>query len=341
MSEKIEEMKQALLNIDAVLIHNFPDPDAISSALGISQVIKILSGKTPSIYYTGEVSHPQNKSMLTLLNLTLYNHEETPLEKNARVVLVDTNNVGENSNQPVVQPGDVRVTAVIDHHKGKHPKDAKVDCRYVGATASIIWEYLQEVGYSYESDEGKLLATALVVGITTDTDSLLSENTTSIDFKAYQDLLTKADKQKLNSIMKYPLPPYLFDLRHRAFLEENRRIEEGTVVSGIGVISSTKRDALPIIAEEFLRMSGITTTIVFAVIDDCVDISVRSKDITCDVGPFLQKAFNAGGGKQGEGAAHIPLGYLKMDGSPEYNDKLWELIKETTFSKVFSRVKGE
>lgn len=341
MSEKIEEIKQALSNIDAVLIHNFPDPDAISSALGICQYIKIMSGKTPSIYYTGEISHPQNKSMLTLLNLTLYDYEETPLEKSSKVVLVDTNNVGEQSNQPLVDPGDVQVLAVIDHHKGRHPKGAKVDCRNVGATASIIWEYLQKAGYDYEGDEGKLLATSLVVGITTDTDSLMSDNTVELDFQAYQDLLSKADKQKLTSIMKYPLPPYLFDLRHRAFLDENRRIEEGTVVSGIGVISSTKRDALPIIAEEFLRMSGITTTIVFAVIDDFIDISVRSKDITVDVGSFLQKVFGAGGGKQGAGRARIPLGYLKIDGSPEYNEKLWELIKETTFTKVFSRVKGE
>jgi nanoRNase/pAp phosphatase (c-di-AMP/oligoRNAs hydrolase) len=341
MAEKTEEMKQSLSNIDAILIHNFPDPDAISSALGISQYVKMMFGKSLNIYYTGEISHPQNKSMLTLLNINLYNYEETPLEKNAKVALVDTNNVGEGSNQPVVEPENVQVTVVIDHHKGNHPKGAKVDCRYVGATASIIWDYLREAKYNYEGDEGELLATALVVGITTDTDSLLSDNTTDIDFQAYQDLRGKADKQKLNSIMKYPLPPYLFDLRHRAFLDENRRIEEGTVVSGIGVISPTKRDALPIIAEEFLRMSGITTTIVFAVIDDYVDISVRSKDITCDVGPFLQKVFNAGGGKRGEGGARIPLGYLKMDGSQEYNDKLWELIKETTFSKVFSRVKGE
>lgn len=334
-------MKQALSEIDAILIHNFPDPDAISSALGVCQFVKMTSGKTPGIYYTGEISHPQNKSMLTLLNLTLEDYEEIPLDKSAKVVLVDTNNVGENSNQPLVEPNNVQVVAVIDHHKGGHPDGAKVDFRNVGATASIIWEYLQDVGYSYEGDEGKLLATALVVGITTDTDSLMSDNTADLDFQAYQDLLNKADKQKLNSIMKYPLPPYLFDLRHRAFLDENRRIEEGTVVSGIGVISSTKRDALPIIAEEFLRMSGITTTVVFAVIDDVIDISVRSKDITMDVGSFLQKVFGIGGGKQGAGRARIPLGYLKVDGNPEYNEKLWDLIKETTFAKVFSRVKGE
>lgn len=339
-----EDIKKVLMDTDqkiSIIIHNFPDPDAISSALGMAQYLKILGKEVYKIYYTGEISHPQNKSMLTLLNLTLFDFEESPIEKNSKVVLVDTNNVGHNSNQPFVDTKDVDIIAVFDHHKGSHPEGAKIDCRMVGATASIIWEYLNEIGYTYEGDEGKLLATALVVGITTDTDSLMTDNTSDLDFEAYQDLLTKADKQKLTSIMKYPLPPYLFDLRQRAFLDENKKIEEATIVSGIGTISPSKRDALPIIAEEFLRMSGITTTIVFAVIDDIIDISVRSKDITVDVGSFLQKVFGFGGGKQGAGRARIPLGYLKMNGNEEYNDKLWELIKETTFSKVFSQMKGE
>lgn len=344
MLKIMKEMKETINNINSeisILIHNYPDPDAISSALGVAQYVKILGGKIHGIYYTGEISHPQNKSMLTLLNLTLIDYEESPLEKGSKVILVDANNVGENSNQPLVDPNQIEIVAVFDHHKGKHPKSAKVDSRAVGSTASIVWEYLNSVNYNYEGDEGKLLATAMIVGITTDTDSLMTDNTTDLDFSAYQDLLTKSDKQKLTSIMKYPLPPYLFELRQRAFLDENKRIEEATIVSGIGIISPSKRDALPIIAEEFLRMSGITTTIVFAVIDDIIDISVRSKDITVDVGSFLQKVFGFGGGKQGAGRARIPLGYLKMNGNEDYNNRLWELIKEITFSKVFNQMKGE
>lgn len=339
-----ESMKETLKSIESdvsILIHNFPDPDAISSSLGISHYLKNLGKKVRGIYYTGEISHPQNRSMLTLLNLNLINHEEEPIDKSSKVILMDTNNVGDNSNQPLVCSNDYDIIAVFDHHKGKHPKEAKVDYRSVGATASIVWDYLKDVPSVYEGDEGKTLATALVVGISTDTDFLMSDNTTSLDFDAYQDLLTKTDKQKLNSIVKYPLPPYLFDLRQRAFSDDNRRIEEATIVSGLGIISPSKRDALPIIAEESLRMSGITTSVVFAVIEDFLDLSVRSKDITLDVGSFLQKIFSVGGGKQGAGRARIPLGYLKMDGPLEYNEKLWELIKETTFSKVFSRIKGE
>lgn len=344
MADMKAEIKETILNIEGgvvVLLHSYPDPDAISSALGVVQYVKHLGKKVNGVYYTGEISHPQNKSMLTLLNLTLTNYEEDPFEKGSKAILVDTPNVGEGSNQPKVNPSDVDIVVVFDHHKGKHPRGAKVEYKAVGSTATIVWEHLKSIDFPFDTDEGKTLATALVVGIKTDTDSLISSNTTDADYAAHQDLLSKADRQKLESIMKYPLPPYLFELRQKAFLEENKRIADGTIVSGLGVISPSKRDALPIIAEEFLRMSGISTSLVFAVIEDVMDMSVRSSDITVDIDTFVKKIFNAGGGKMGSGGAKIPLGFLKMDGSPEYNAKLWDLIKEATFEKVFSRVKGE
>lgn len=324
-----------------VIIHNFPDPDAISSAMGAIQLIKTLGFKAGSIYYTGEISHPQTKSMVTLLNANLVDYEDEPFEPGSNVVLVDTNNVGEGSNQTLINPKNVNVLAVIDHHKGKHPKDAKVDSRTVGSTASIICEYLKSSNYDFDSDDGKVLATALVAGIFTDTSSLMSDNIANLDFEAYQFLLKKVDKQKLKSIMEYPLPSYLFDLRQKAFLKENQIIEESAIVAGIGIINPSKRDALPIIADELLRMNGISTSIVFAIIDDNIDISVRSSDITLDVSKFVQSVFGSGGGKQGAGRAIIPLGFFSMNGNDEINNDIWEVAKKMVMHKAINNVKGE
>lgn len=327
-----------------ILIHNFPDPDAIASAIGIIQFLKMKNIKTKGIYYSGEVSHPQNKSMLTLLNISMINldnQEETLFEKGEKIILLDTPDIGNNTNQQSVDHKKVEVALVIDHHKGKHAATAKVDCRFVGATSSIVWDYLTKAGYSFSGEEGSLLATALVIGIFTDTNSLTSDNITDLDFCAYKDLISKVDRQKLISIMEYPLPTYLFELRQRAFMEENRRIEESTIVSGIGIISPSKRDALPIIADEFLRMSGISTSVVFAIIDDIIDISVRSKDITIDVGLFVQNIFGSGGGKQGAGRAQIPLGFFAINGDKILNNDVWEVAKKLVFNKVFTSVKGD
>jgi len=324
-----------------VIIHNFPDPDAISSAMAATQLLKMAGLKPGKIYYSGEISHPQNKSMMTLLNIDAINYEEEPFEVGSEVIIVDTNNIGPESNQSSITAEDAVVKVVIDHHKGKNPRGASVDCRFVGATASIMWDYLVKTGFDFDTDEGKTLATALIVGITTDTSSLTSDTIADLDFDAYRELIKKVNKQKLISIMEYPLPPYLFDLRQRAFMDENKTIEESTIVSGIGIISQSKRDALPIIADEFLRMTGIMTSVVFAIIEDYIDISVRSKNITIDVGDFVQKVFGTGGGKQGAGRARIPLGFFSMNGDKETNEDTWELAKRLVFSKVLSNVKGE
>lgn len=324
-----------------IIVHNFPDPDCIASALGMIQVLKMSGQKPGNIYYTGEISHPQNRALLTIMNADLVNYESKPFEKGSSAIVVDCGGVGKDTNQTGIRSEDVSVLAVVDHHKTKHPKGAKVDSRYVGACASIVWDYLRSLKYDFDSDDGKQLATALAVGIFTDTTSLTSDNMQALDFEAYQSLIKAANKQQLANIMEYPLPPYLFDLRQKAFLEENKRIEESTIVSGIGIISQSKRDAIPIIADEFLRMTGITTSIVFAIIDDYVDVSVRSKNITMDVSSFVQKVFGNGGGKQGAGRAQIPLGFFCINGDETLNQEIWEVCKKILMHKVFANVKGE
>lgn len=323
-----------------VIVHSFPDPDAISSAIAAQQVIKLTNHKPGKIYYSGEISHPQNRSMLTLLDIEMINYEEEPFDPGSPAVLVDTNTVGPQSNQGNISPSDVKVLAVFDHHKGKHPRGVDVDCRPVGSTAAIMWDYLHSLHYDFDADDGKKMATALIVGISTDTATLTSDTVSDLDFEAYRFLIQKLNRQILVSIMEYPVPPYLFDLRQRAFMEENKRVEDSTVVSGVGVISQSKRDAIPIIADEFLRMAGVTLSVVFAVVDDQIDISVRSKNVTVDVGMFLQKVFGAGGGKQGAGRAQIPLGFFHITNT-EIQGQVWEVVKKLVFLKVLNNVKGE
>jgi nanoRNase/pAp phosphatase (c-di-AMP/oligoRNAs hydrolase) len=335
-----------------IIIHNMPDPDAISSGMGIRAILNRLGYKPGPIIYSGEVSHPQNLSMTTLLNIdALVNVSDYKFEPGAKAILVDTNDIGPDSNQRDINSSDVDIVIVIDHHKGKHPKEAKVDTRYVGACASIVWDYLNTLKYDFKTDEGKMISTALITGISTDTDTLMSSNVSDLDYKAFQALKPHVDEQKLNGIMRYPLPPYLFELRQKAFQEDNKSLQESTMVSGIGIIAQAKRDALPIISDEFLRMTGVTTAVVFAIVKDdkainreekeYIDVCVRSKNQTIDVGNFLQKIFYAGGGKPGAGRAKIPLGFFATNGDAGVNQEIWHLVNKLVHKKVFTNVKGE
>ena len=324
-----------------IIIHNNPDPDAMSAAWGLSIYLKHKNLKCKGIYYAGEISHPMNKAMVTLLDINLIDYIEEPFELGLKAILVDTNNIGPGTNQPSIPIANVEIVAVIDHHKGKNPDNAVIDRRQVGAAASIVWDYLKEIGYDFVNDEGCLLATAIVTGVFTDTENLMSDNLTDLDFKTYESLIRSADKQKLASIMNYPLPQYLFELRQQAFLEENKKTSESIIVSGVGIISSAKRDALPVIADEFIRMPGITTSVVFAIIEDHIIISARSKNVTLDVGDFLNTCFGTGGGKPGAGGARVPLGFFSSNGNNDLDNEVWELAKKMVFNKVFGNSKKE
>jgi len=326
-----------------IVMHDFPDPDSIASAMGVSQILRMVGKTVGNIYYTGEVSHPQNRTMITLLGANIINYVNEPFEDGSDVVVVDTNGVGPGTNQHQINPEKINLLAIIDHHKSKHvnSKDVAIDSRQVGACSSIVWEYLEGLKFDFSTEVGQLLSTALVTGIFTDTQSLQSDNISTIDFKAYQDLLQNVDKQKLKNIMNYPLPSYLFELRQKAFMENNQQLTESMIVSGIGIIKGGKRDALPIIADELLRMSGIQTSIVFAIVDDNIDISIRSNDVTLDVGHFAQTVFGAGGGKRGSGRALIPLGFFKLSDDEAMNVRVWEVVKEIIFDKIHVSVKGD
>lgn len=320
-----------------VIVHSYPDPDAISSALGIHHYLAALGYKVGNIYYSGEVSHPQNMAMLNILNLKMVDYDEHPFELGIKAILVDTSNIGPDSNQQSIDPKTVEIVAVVDHHRGKNPKCAKIDSREVGSCASIVWEYLNSVQYDFSTDEGSNLATSIVLGISTDTNFLTSENVTDLDFEAYKQVLNFINRQKFTQIMEYPLPVYLFELRQKAFLNENYKIEKSTLVSGLGVISPSKRDAIPIIAEEFIRMPGVTTSVVFAIIGDYISISIRSKNVTLDIDEFIKKVFGTGGGKRGSGGAKISLGFFYIENSESIIEEVWGITKKIIFSKIFSK----
>ena len=326
----------------AIITHDFPDPDAVASALGMSTVLRQIGVKPGPIYYTGEVSHPQNKVMVNLLNISMINYEKDPLENGAPCILVDLNDIGNNTNQTRIKRQEVSIKAVVDHHKARYPKGIPVDSRPIGSTAAIIWEYLKQLNFDFDTEEGKFLAKALLIGIKVDTQDLLSDNTSKLDSDAYEELRQHVDKQKLISILNYPLPEHFFDLRQIANMEENKHFENSTLIAGVGIIAPAKRDALPVIADEFLRMSSVQTSVIFGIIEDYVDISVRSNNISIDVGEFLQSIFKTGGGKKGAGRAKIPLGFIAPDGLPaEIKDEIWNVVKKVVMNRVVKNIKGE
>ena len=320
----------------AIHTHNTPDPDALASAFGIQWMLK-KNGRESHIYYGGEISHPQNKTMVNYLGIGAQRIEEFNEDNYEFNIIVDATE----SNSTIEKPD-----VVIDHHKSKS-KAKKHIIESVGAVSTIIYEMINELGLKFEDEYDLNVATALYIGVKTDTHDLLSDNTIDRDYEASIGLLPFVDKKKLQSIIEYPLPAYFYELEYELQKEGNNKIEGSCWVGSVGVIARAKRDALPILAEKMLRREGIETSVVMAVVGDVLDASVRSTNASLNVDQFCKKVFTKeySGGKLGSGGTKSPLGVcsLEFEGKSlpdEIRNQMWNGIKEGLFYKILHIASG-
>src|SRR5690606_7116659 len=169
-----------------ILIHSDPDPDALSSAFALRVLLRRSADTAPSVTL-GTMSRPENRRMAELLHLRVTEVSLEELRRFERVVVADV--------QPHDFEGDGPRFAVIDHHPLDHRYHAEfVDVRPgLGATATMLTQYLRA------DDEERItppLATALIHGIRTDTDTL-TRGVTPYDVEAYAYLQNRADRRLL------------------------------------------------------------------------------------------------------------------------------------------------
>lgn len=118
--------------------HNFPDPDAIACAYGLSELLKA-KGVEAEICYKGNIERTVTAKMVGLLNIKVKEYTN-PDEFNEgdEIILVDA----QKGNSNIVDMNGQEIIC-IDHHPIYDPVDYRFsDIRPdVGACASIIATY--------------------------------------------------------------------------------------------------------------------------------------------------------------------------------------------------------
>lgn len=325
MKRKIETLKNFLESVKEeksvnIVIHPAPDPDAVGSAMGMRAILSQF-GIDSQIYYSGEISHPQNKTIVNVLSIPMKKANESPSGINICVDCTENNSIAS------------KPSLVIDHHKQDSSAEYKVIDTSYGANSTIIWELMKEL--EINSLEDSSTYTALLLGIRTDTNDLISEYMSKNDFIAYQDLLELADKDALQKSMNYPLPRYLYEKRMVLHEEGNSQEANGVFVGGIGYIPSDQRDAIAILAEEYTRMESVQTAAIFAITGrKNLEVSIRTHLVSLDVNQMCQDLFgDFGGGKSNAGAAKIPLNFYE-DLDDKSNQQFWGVTRKHMFRKV-------
>lgn len=286
----------------AILIHPSPDPDCLGAAPGFAVLLKEVYGIGSKIFHLGEISHPQNRSIKNVLHIQLEDGRDFNPDDFSAVVVLDTDLDGTG-----LKSDKLNVDVRIDHHITERGNGAKLrDVRTVGSTCSIVWDYLR--AFNIGLDEYKDEATAMVLGIKTDTLDFTRADTSDLDLEAYRSLLPLVDKNSLAKVINYPLPKSLFETEARAF--RDRKVRGTTLVSFIGDVTPHNRDIIPTIADRFSRIDGVSTAIIMGLIENDITVSVRSDDARVDVHDLCVGAFGKenAGGKDGSGGARFYLG---------------------------------
>lgn len=348
MAENLTPLKKLLKAAEAykekrVLIglRGAPDPDSISSALAHSFLLNHV-GVDSTILHTEEISHQENRALVKLLqiDLILYNEDFNVKDYDA-LSLVDSQKI---DIRLVDSISELPVLSVVDHHHVQTPsvnKAAFIDIRQgVGSAATIYAEYIKEVGLLTNSEEHANLATALVHGIRTDTSNLITAK--EADFISMAYLSNFSDSKLLEQISRQPLSPITMEIIFKAF--KNKEIADDFIISGVGIIRPEDRDALPQAADFLLRRVGVHTVIVFGIVGEYIDCSLRTKSDIIKPAAFIGEVFSdvrygESGGKLNQGGFRIPLGVFKsMSDDPEDKELLVKLVERYIKKRFYGKL---
>lgn len=281
-----------------VLMFGDPDPDAIGAALAL-RALWASAGRTPAIRFTGEVQRYQNKMLLSWLKVEIRRLAPEELAEADLVGVVDA------------QPGfwkdsPPRAQVVIDHHPVRDDTAAEyLDLRPgYGATSTILCEYLSEAGLPID----RQLATALLYGITTDTDDL-KRNAGAPDIAAYELLQHRADAGFRARLDKSQIPMQVLDwiswgIAHRIVHRDLCLIHFGNVPTS---------DIMVQVADLLLLTHGIAWVVCAGIRKDDHGrrlVVVFRSDGHHDVGRRAREAFadiGSAGGHRTMARAEIPL----------------------------------
>lgn len=295
------------------------DPDALASALALKRIMAHRV-EDAVIARVNTITRPDNLEMISSLRIPV--RKLTPLlsAQYDHFALVDS--------QPHHHPefASRTIAICIDHHpvSEEHPVAAAytdIPAGY-GAVSTRLTEYL----YNLKIRPGMLLATALLYGIKTDTQSF-ERPFSDADVRAFQLLSRRANQPLLRKIYRSEFKPEWVKHFPRA-LERMVRVGHG-VYSYLGEMKEA--DVLVVLADFFLRIQGVGSVLVCGRVGDTVIAVFRGDGLRRDMGKAAARLFGdlgSAGGHKALARAEFPM---SATGGEELESFLWNRIQARRF----------
>ena len=326
-----------------IVLRGHPDPDGIASALAQAHIGHRLGVGQTTIAYCHDLSHRENRALVKLLGIDLRKIKSVR-ELGTGVdflSLVDAHDV-----DPDLSHADgIEVLTIVDHHRPHVPPKARfVDIRQeVGATATMFVEYLQELApLDADSEDDRRVATALMHGLSTDTDDFTLAR--GIDFRASAQIAEQCDRDLLTDLSRRLIAPSAMDVIARAL--SALVVRRNFAMSGVGFVPEGDRDTIAQAADFLIRREDIDTVVVYGVVGDrFIEGSLRTHSASVDPAVWLEQAFGCddrgrafGGGRRDKGGFRIPIGFL---GRATDRAQLWTLVEHAMRTALLKQLGDE
>ncbi len=326
LDQKLQELYDLFRKKERWLILFVADPDAMASAMALK---KILARKVENVALAmvNEVTRPDNLAMIKYLHIPVKKLTPPLAAQYDKFALVDS--------QPHHHPefANFEFSVVIDHHplSEKNPIQAEfieVQSDY-GANSTILTEFL----YNLKLRPGKLLSTALLYGIKTDTHSF-ENNFHDADMRAFRYLSKLADHNILRKIVRseYRLDWLVYFSRA---LKKMRIVGDGITVY-MGEVESP--DILVILADFFMKVHDICWDIVTGICEGRVISIFRGDGIKHHMGKLAQRLFGDVGSAGGHKAmARAEVNIENIEGHPQ--QFMWDRLQKCSIVKGIKKTK--
>ncbi|MFH1978898.1 MAG: DHH family phosphoesterase [Patescibacteria group bacterium] len=335
--------KKKKSNKVALIMHKMPDPDSIATAFCLKKAFLELFKLESDIFGTGGVSHPQTKTMVNKLDVEIKDDVSfvEQAENYGIVIFCDTG--AYNASLQGIVPN-----LIIDHHK---TTDDFPDTLYLykdfGTASTIVYFWLKELGATITSE----MATALAVGISTDTKDLTKEDeVTGFDTRAHQELLALIDYPLFAKISyRYEIPRQLISLMGHGY--SSVQFDEFGAFIGLGETRAGQAHYYAIIADLALRVPETSLVVVVGIEDGkAIRASVRSSIGLVQTNDFCKKVFEDGsetdtgragaGGRTGSGGAYIPLSTREIEEWEQATSEEREILFTIKMRRYAERIKN-
>lgn len=359
LSQILDALKQTLDRHrgerQLVIIQDFPDPDALSSAWAYQLIAQQYEIQC-DIVYAGILSHQENIALVKLTGLPakrwgIQTLKERDLSVYQGCVLIDTQGTTSQL-MPLVREQELPIAVIVDHHSDQGEANAEfVDLRnQTRATATILTQYIQAGLLKFNTSNNKhvKLATALMHGLRSDTNRLMQAQ--EEDFLAAAFLSRFYDAQLLNAVLQTSRSKRVMDVIERSL--RNRVVQNNFSIAGVGYLRYDDRDAIPQAADFLVTEENVHTAVVYGIVHneqeelEVVIGSLRTTKLTLDPDEFIKEAFGQdtqgryfGGGRYMAGGFEVPLGFLYgFNEHSEYAKLKWEVFDTQIKQKLLRLV---